>query len=438
MKKVLCLLLALLMLPLLALGEEAPPVTLKILGGISESIIKEYMAEHPHVTIALDPRASSFLGLQEALVAEADIDLFLVTSDGIYTQVIEKGYAADLSESTYLVQRVATLYPWAQALLLRQGQLFAVPVSISNAYWTINRTKWQELGLGEYPRTYDDLFRLAEVWSDAYAEDYPDYCLFECPEGMPGMLRSVVRQYLLTHEEWAAPVNFDTEEFRTGIQSILDHPNIFTYDGERLALIMSYPQFLGTGFNDEDVVESFLPPALTASSQQMVSASMELLVMNPSTAHQAEALDFLEYYMAHLDARLTYELDASCTTPLRPEGYEMSMQCLTEQISALNNKIASAADGAAKAKWSEELEVLQQRYARQESNWRFSQEDIEIYQGIAEKIVLPTRTIYPAGTDASAVFDDLIAQLAAGSMPIEQFVRTLNGQASMMFLEMGL
>lgn len=412
-------------------------VTLKILGTVSDSIIQKYMAENPQVNIVLDPRESSFLGLQEALLSGDDsIDLFLVESDGIYAEVVNKGYAASLSGSEYLNQRVSSFYPWAKELLIRDGELYAIPVTVSSNYWTINRTKWKELELGEYPKTYEELFSIAEMWQENYAEEYQGYCLFECIDGMSGMLRTIVRQYLLAHEKWYAPVNFDTEEFRKAIQSVMDHPTVFTFDGESMALIMSYPQYLGTGYNDEDVVESFLPPALTENAARVVSGSMELLVMNPSTSHRNEVMKFLEFYMVHLDAMTTYKLDASCTEPLRPEGYEAIMQSLTEQINATTAKLESVTDPTLRAELTETLDTLQRRCDRQAFNWRFSEEDIAIYREIADKIVMPTQTIYPVGSSINtAAFDMVIDQYAAGSMSLNQFIRMLNEKAEIIFQE---
>lgn len=435
MRKAICLLVLLLMLPLPAQCEESQPITLKILGGVSESIVNAYQAENPNVCIALDARKDSFLGLQEALITDEDIDLFLVRSDGIYTQVVEKGYAADLSSADDLVQRVSALYPWARNLLLQNGKLYAIPVGITCDYWTINRTQWQELGLGNYPRTYDELFRVAEAWEENYAGDNIGYNLFECPDGMPGMLRTIIRQYLLAHEDWSAPVDFDTDEFRTAAQSVLEHPNIFNYDGERLTLIMSYPQYLGTGYNDDDVVESFLPPALTEQAEQVVNASIELLVMNPTSVHQKEAVQFMAFYLENIDPLTAYLLDASRTEPLRQQNYEATRKDLTEQLDALNSQIALSDE--AKAKQAEELQALQQRLTRLEGSWRFSQEDIEIYQTIAARVVVPTRTTYPMGNDVfSAIFDDLTEQLAAGRMSLDMFIRLLNEKTCIIFAEM--
>lgn len=418
-------------------GNPDELITLRILGSVSDNILQQYMAENPNVSIVIDPRESSFLGLQEALVSGDDsIDMFLVTTDGIYTEVVEKGYAAPLSGSAYLKNRVDQFYPWAQDILRQNGTLYAIPVSFTSDYWTINRTKWNELGLGSYPQTYEELFTVASTWTEEYAEDYPDYYVFECPDEMPGMIRTMIRQYLLEHEDWTAPVNFNTPEFRAAMQSVMDHPDVFTYDGERMALIMCYPQYLGTGYNDEDLVESFLPPALSADSDQVVGGRMELLVMNPSSSQKEEVLRFMEFYMAHLDPQITYSLDASCTDPLRPNNYESNMANLSAEIQGIEAQIDATTDPTARAELVEKLEVLQRRYARLESNWRFSAEDIEIYQGIADKTVISTKTIYPAGGGSNTEsIDTVIAQFAAGSMSLDQFIRTLNERAKIMFLE---
>lgn len=411
--------------------------TLKILGSVPSGIVQEYMAENPQVNIVFDARENSFNGLQEALLAgDSSVDLFLVTSDGIYTEVVEKGYAAPLTSAKALMENVSALYPWAQELLLQNGELYAVPVSVTCDYWTINRTKWQELGLGEYPQTYEDLFRIAEAWDEVYAEDYPDCYLFACMDEMPGMIRTAVRQYLLEHEDWSAPVDFDTKEFRGALQSILDHPDVFLLDGERIPLIMSYPQYLGTGYNDEDLVESFLPPALTADSPRVASATLELLMMNPASEHQAEAMNFLAFAMEHLDATTAYQLDATHTEPLRPDGYAAAMQRLTEQCQTLTAMLETVTDPAERHQLTDKLEALQREQERQASTWRFSPEDLEIYRAIAQAIVVPTKTVYPAGNSVEAdTFDQAIEQFAAGSMPLERFLQTLNDKAYMMFQE---
>lgn len=412
-------------------------VSLNILGGVPSRIVQEYLAENPQVNIVFDARVSNFLGLQEALLSgDSSVDLFLVTSDGIYTEVVEKGYAAALTSSSALMERVSALYPWAQELLLRNGELYAVPLSVACHYWTINRTQWQALGLGEYPQTYEELFGIAETWDEVYAEDLPGYYLFECMDEMPGMIRTAMRQYLLEHEDWSAPVDFDTEEFRGVIQSILDHPDVFRLDGERMPLIMSYPQYLGTGYNDEDLVESFLPPALTEQSPRVASATLELLVLNPASEHPEEAMSFLTFAMGHLDAMTAYKLDASLTEPLRPEGYAATMQSLTEQIDTVTAKLDIVTDLDAREELTEKLAELQHEQERQASNWYFSPEDIEIYRAIAQTITVPTQTIYPAATSAEAdAFDQIIEQFADGSMSLERFIQTLNEKAYMMFQE---
>ncbi len=412
-------------------------VTLRVLGGVDNRIVRQYMAEHPNINVVFDYRADSFMGLQDALMSrDSGVDLFLVESDGIYMESLTKGYAAQITGSEHLAKHFSSFFPWARDILMPDGNVYAIPVSVDSEYWTINRSMWQKLGLGLYPRCYDDVFSAMGTWNDLYAEDYPEYSLFESMDNLEGMLKTIIRQFLLIHEDWTAPVNFDTEEFRSAVQDTLDHKEIFDYDGESLPLIMNYPQYLGLGYNDADVVESFLPPTLTPDSEQAVKGIMEVLMLSPFSIHSREAVDFMEYYVDHLDTRTAYMLDASRTEPLRAEGYQTEIERLSVRIAAVTAKIESTDDEETAVTLGRELASLQEMLEDTESQWVVSPDDIEIYRKIAEKTIIPTRTIYPERDGIySEVFDDAIELYVTDSFSTDEFISLLNEKSRQIFAE---
>ena len=71
----------------------------------------------------------------------------------------------------------------------------------------------------------------------------------------------------------------------------------------------------------------------------------------------------------------------------------------------------------------------------QEGLWRFSAEDIAIYQEIAEHIIIPTHTIYPQQGAGAEILNDVIARFTSGTMSMDQFVKTMNDKAKIMFME---
>lgn len=412
-------------------------VTLRILGHVSNQIIREYMAKRPDINIVFDSREDQFLGLQEALLSkDSQIDLFVVESDGLYNAVIEKGYAAPLTNSAKLTEKTVAFYPWVKSILQKDEKLFAIPVGVKSEYWTLNRTMWEKIGMIDDPQTYTDIFDAMILWDDQYADKYPQHSLFESMDGTIGMIRAIIRQYLLLHEDWNAPVDFNTDEFRTAIINVMDHSEIFIYDGESIPLIMNYPQYLGQGYNDSDIVESIIPPSLTENSEQAVRSTLEMLMVNPLSVHPEESILFLEFYLDHLDTEISYQIDASLTMPLRKKDYEETVRRIRDQIQFIQAQQAKTDDSEAVNTFQKILDKLELQLQREENEWLYSPVDIEIYHRIANKIVVPTRTVYPEGSgNHTEAFDQVIDRFANENLSIDQFIRDLNEKSRIIFLE---
>lgn len=227
---------------------------------------------------------------------------------------------------------------------------------------------------------------------------------------------------------WAKRASLrDTNKFAGWIVRILT--NCCKNTLRRRKVLSFFPLEKSNTIIPEPAVKSPVEEALEQLSPE------SRLVMNPTSVHQEEAAKFMAFHLKNLDPLTAYLLDASRTEPLRPQNYETARKDLTGQIDTLNSQITLSDD--AEAKKAEELQALQQRLARLESSWRFSQEDIEIYQTIAAKVVVSTRTIYPMDSDVfSAIFDELTEQLAASSMSVDLFIRLLNEKTRIIFAEM--
>lgn len=414
-------------------------VTLTIMGTPDAEIIQQFAAQHPDISINLQDRSEDMLALQQSIVsADGSVDLYIVASDGVYADIREKNYAASLNASDKLMEYVSSYYPWVQNTLMSGDQLIAMPASVSVEHWTFNRTKWEELGLGDPPTTLDELFAISEIWQSDYAYDNDDYCLFACLNGLESVLQDIVRQYLLEHETWDQPVSFDTDEFRQAVSAAWEHRDTFISDGEDLPLLMSYPQYFGSGSNDSDIVESFIPPALAGTSPQVIRATMDLLILNPVSKHKDEALIFLEFYASSLDNITRYRIDSSCTEPIRASWYETAHQNRLEQIARLQLQLDETEDFNTRLDIQDSIEaLLQQAQMSEETDWEISAEDINIYHGIAEHVKIPLRTVYPKDSSAKAQsFDEIISRFASGQMPVDQFIKQLDEKARMIYSEM--
>lgn len=422
-----------------AIQEEGAEIAVLTIKGAADSqLLLAFAAEHPEIALNLQDRTNDLEDLQRALVQGDDsFDLYIVESDGLLAQVKDKGYAAPLNDSQALMEQAASFYPWVQEAIMDQDQLLALPASIEINCWTVNLTQWEKLGLGEQPETMVELFALMDRWQANYAEQETSYCLFQCLDGLEGILKDLVRQYLLLYETQEGPVTFDQADFRTVMEAALGYEDVFSSEGDQIPLLMSYSQYFGMGYNDSDLVASTLPLRLTESSPWVVRASMDLWVVNPASAQQEEAMLFLEFCMDHMDTQLRYRIDTSCTQPVRSSYYEESKDDIQQEMERVQETTNATRDNASLRDLQAELEQLNQRLQNLEENsWEISKEDVAIYQQIAPYVKVPLDTIYPDGDNAAtAAIDQIISRYASRQLSLDDFIRMMDEKARMIYLE---
>jgi ABC-type glycerol-3-phosphate transport system substrate-binding protein len=368
----------------------------------------------------------------------ADTDLYIVNSAGAYQDIREKGYAAPMNANATLLAQAKEFYPAIQSALFEGDSLLAFPLNVSPDTWTLNRTVWEDLALGEYPATFDAFFKAVEDWDEKYASDNPDYTLLESHEGFLGFAALIVKQYLLQHETENAPVSFDDPAFREAAQAALSHrETIDSQEGGPSPIIMTYNQYLGVGYNDSDEVISIPPPALSENSPRMVKASMDLFILNPLSKNDEAALEFIAFYAGQMSETAKYALNASLDTPLRPVGFETAQQELKERVALLEAMLDKAAPEE-KGDLQTMIDQDKKRYdLREREVWLITKESIGIYRELAQHLTVPLHTIFAdnRGSQGDEAIEQVIRRFADGQLTVDQFVQELNAKALMMFRE---
>ena len=335
------------------------------------------------------------------------------------------------------MEQVSRFYSWAQDVLMDGGNLIAAPASIELNCWTMNRTQWKALNLGDFPETMEELFNLISIWQEKEAEGHEDLCLFACLDGLEGVLKDLVRYYLLLNENENSAISFDREDFRNLMETAMQYEDVFQSEGEQNPLLMNYAQYFGVGYNDSDVVISVCPPKLTSESSKAVRGTMDLWIVNSVSNNKKEAMLFLEFWVTNMDTDLRYRIDESCTQPVRSASYEEYRQTLEAEIEAIQQELEKAMDESGCQELQDQLETKNERLSALEQNsWIISAEDLAIYQQIAPYVRIPLSTIYPDDASASAAaIDEIIARYASGQISIDNFVNIMDEKARMIFEE---
>ena len=418
--------------------EDADRTVLTIKGTADPQLVLGFSAAYPQIAINIVERTDDMEDLQNSLIlSDESIDLYLVTSDGLFSQVKAKGYTTTLNESSILMEQVSRFYSWAQDVLMDGGNLIAVPASIELNYWTMNQTQWKALNLGDFPETMEELFNLISIWQEKEAEDHEDLCLFACLDGLEGVLKDLVRYYLLLNENENSAISFDREDFRNLMETAMQYEDVFQSEGEQNPLLMNYAQYFGVGYNDSDAVISVCPHKLTSESSKAVRGTMDLWIVNPVSNNKKEAMLFLEFWVTNMDTDLRYRIDESCTQPVRLASYEEDRQTLEAEIEAIQQELEKAMDESSCQELQDQLETKNERLSALEQNsWIISAEDLAIYQQIAPYVRIPLSTIYPDDVSASAAaIDEIIERYASGQISIDNFVNIMDEKARMIFEE---
>ncbi len=422
--------------------KAAQQIELRIMGTPDdEDLILKYQATHPDITIVMDPRSDDFIGLQQAAISQdCDVDLFLLDSDDLYKKFINKEYEASLNNSSTLTERSSHFYPWLRQAVYDRDTLAAWPISVDVEYWTVNTTAWEKLKLGDYPVTWQEMLSLLSDWNDSeYAFNHPELCFLESVDGYPGIVNMVIRQYLLEYEKTGQLVDFNTPEFREALQLLMKSGASIEETGGSMPLIMTYPQYLGVGYNDSDVVESCLPPALTAGSERQIRATAQLLVINRSSKHYEEALSFLEFMAEHTDTVMQYKMYENLTSTVRPDDYELEQEQLQEEITSLQELLERTNEDSEEdlEQIQEQIQIREQAYDRNEKEyWIVSPQDLTIWLPISSHVVMPLETVYPndSSTETQSI-SSLVDTFCSGETTPDQFISMLNGIASMIYYE---
>lgn len=422
---------------------EPPQTVLTMLGSVPSDIAIAYSIERPDVAIvpaqSLNPNELK----QAAVSGDTSIDLFLLQAPGMFAAMREKGYIASLSDNTGLVQDAKTLYPGIQKVIFDGDRLLGYPIFFEPKSWAVNQTKWEEMGLGEYPATYDELFGKIAVWLEDYAEGYPDYALSDIQQmGLPNVVFMMVEAYIEQNEKMGERLTFDTPAFRAMLGSVSDHADLLAEENDQygMPLLFSYSIGFGTAYTDSDLTRMILAPTVEEGLSQNLSARMQVLCVNAASEKQGEAAQFIAYCAEHLPDSTRYEIHPDLNEPVERENYAKRLKQLQEEWTALKEWLDSA-DGEKR----EEIEAsITQKEAMikrvSENKWDISPESIDVYRTVARNLSIPYQSSLLASGEGggyealySVVSQHCEQGLSEGE--IEALIRDLDRISAMIDLE---
>lgn len=368
---------------------EAKQNVLTLMGNVSSKTVIDFTIQNPDIAVVSTESMNPNELIQAAVSGDSGIDLFVLSAPGDFYSMKEKGYISALNTSEKLLSEASRLYPAMKDVVFNGDLLLGYPVSVSPKSWMINETKWHELNLGDYPKTYSELFEKIEMWLNEYAADYPEYTLADVQQmGLNTLVFSMVEEYIHENEASGKQLAFDTPAFREMLKCVSDNAYLLSEENEQWGMPLLTSMYLGFGtcYTDNDLNAMILPPALDLNVDQSLYAEMDILAVNAASKNAEAAARFVEFCVENLSNTARYEMEPELNEPVESSAYYVRVAELQDELKDLAKQLEEAEQETRYAIEEKILQAEAKLEQLEERKWEIDPKSIEIYRSAAENL----------------------------------------------------
>ncbi len=368
---------------------EAKQTVLTLMGNVSSKTIIDFTIQNPDIAVVTTESMNPNELIQAAVSGDSGVDLFVLSAPGDFYSMKEKGYISALNTSEKLIGEARKLYPAMQDVVFSGDSLLGYPVSVSPKSWMVNETKWNEMNLGDYPKTYNELFEKIEMWLNEYAADYPEYTLADVQQmGLNTLVLSMVEAYIHENEASGMQLTFDTPSFREMMKCVSDNAYLLSEENEQWGMPLLTSMYLGFGtcYTDSDLNRMILPPALDLNGKQSLYAEMSILAVNAASKNAEVATRFVEFCAENLSNTVRYEMEPALNEPVESSAYYVRVAELQGKINDLAEQLEKADQDARYAIKEKIIQAEAKLEQLEERKWEIDPKSIKIYRSAAENL----------------------------------------------------
>lgn len=435
-------------------AEKMPDEKLRIVNRAYINEIKtayyDFTDAHPEYMVSISDSTSTDTLLQNMMNRSPDVDIYTLSlTDSAFTALMNRGFLSELSSSDTLSAEVGAMYDSIQNAVMKDGELYAVPMYLYANCLTINeKLLTEKLGYTEeqLPQNWAEVFGLlSDLAATHKLEEYPEVSLLG-----PGYIESDVKSNFFAMMMNSYYVWLDADEANlTRAGDVLEGlcEAFEAIDWSAFGLPTEYEENGEWEYVEENILfsndnvqpgyyrsESFEPLLLSIADGEppMISTEISVAFVNPFSTHREAAIEYLELTFSKIDKTTRIALMPGENEPILSPWYEENLKYYDETIADYEAQLAdekldeenrdmleqSLAD---MKQWREEYE--------KKGQWQVSAEDIERYREYAQYLV-PMR---------SAIWNDggysQISQYMDGAITAKQLCSEMEKTLQMQRLE---
>lgn len=396
------------------------------------------------------------------------VDIFEICVDYAYTALVEKGFAADLSESLHIQNEVMEMDETIRAVLMdEQGRIVAYPTQLR--FWSsgVHVGYWSMVfGERPLPTTMDELLDAWLEWEVEHAQMYPDMD-FVLGFDYAQYCQKIVTFFFQQKDAQGRQINVQDPQLRNAlaklaqineirIQSGRKTGNWDVGEGEGIASLVRFRAWDEAMNEPSDTIAltsenllygmymgDYTRISLTFASgdAQKTDGTLYVYVVNPNTKNRDETLRFIESVsQRESEPYIYYAIHPNCKEPYEQPDFQQQIARFISEKAELEEIVKNIDD----AQWTTrtDLEALLDFYGRYIENqenerWLISTQTLERHHELLRRLDLHADSIYlgQPGSAAEQVIGGLCIRYADGSLTLDAFLSELNNKMRMMQME---
>ncbi len=426
--------------------------------GYDVELVQGFQRAHPDIPVkTVESLSTDVAAIMGDFTSKDDqVDIYALFAFQALDALKQKGYLAELSGVPGVAEAVASMYPQAQEVAMKDGGVYALPASLQMMVWRANPELMEQFGF-EMPKTMLEYYEQLGRWENEFAEDNTDYTYTPILLGKTQCFSGALQEYVLTYEKPDAPLKVDTPTFRAIMQAIEAMP----YEVVELAAIqrgeVTLPDMTGKKVLLENMVadafnesgerdESGRPLTRVVPAPEFVEgepvASMAMLsvfVINPNSPNREQAEKFLAYAAENLSARNKLMLCPDFNEPQRAPQYEKTTETLKSEIADLTARKESKDTAEVDRRAVEdELKAKQEELTRREAeDYLISAQAIADYRVVAQhmNVMLHSSLGGVENPQAAQEINALFERYLSGDSSLDEALRELDKRFQRIFAE---
>ena len=435
-------------------AEKLPDEKLRIVNrGYIQELKRAYYDftdAHPEYMVSISDSNGTDTLLQDMMNRSPDVDIYTLSmTSSAFSALMNRGFMAELTGSETLSTEVGAMYDSIKNAVSKDGELYAVPMSIYANCLSINKKLLTEkFGYTEeqMPDTWVDVFGLiADLAATRKLEEFPEVSLLGPGYTERDVKFSIFAMMMNSYYVWldADEANLTRaggmlESLCTAFEAI---------DWSAFGLPTEYEEDGEWEYNEENILFSNdnvqpnygrsreLEPVLLAIADgeaPMIGAEITVMFVNPFSTHREAAIEYLEMTLALMDDATRISLMPEENEPILSPWYEENMKYYDEEIANLEAQLAAddldEEDRDLLEQSLADMTQWREEYAR-EGQWQVSPEAIESYRVYAQYLVPMCSAIWEG--DAYSQID----QYMGGAITAKQLCNELEKTLQMQRLE---